>query len=493
MTSVQDSIAGRPFIGQYIDGEWCAGSSVARIPDLNPYDGSIVADLALASLDDLDRAYQAAAKAQKSWAKTLPSQRSELFSRSLSIVERRRDEIVGWLVRETGSTILKATVEWSALRSGMLEAVALPSRVEGKIMPIDVQGKQSFVFREPLGVIGVISPWNFPMHLSNRAVAPALAVGNAVVVKPSEESPITGGLLLASIYEEAGLPPGLLNVVVGDVAEIGDAFTLHDIPRLISFTGSTRVGRRIAEMAATGRRLKHIGLELGGNAPFVVLDDADIDLAVRGAIFARFLHSGQICMSANRIIVDNAIADEFIDRFVTHARSLGHGNPADPKTVIGPLINARQRAAAERNIAAAREAGFHELLGGAAEGLVLPAHVFTGVANDHVFAQAEQFAPVAAIIRADGEEHALELANATEFGLASCVFTRDTGRGVRFARQIEAGMSHINDTSIGDSPFNMFGGEKNSGIGRFNGDWIVSELTRDHWVTIQDEPRHYPF
>ncbi len=492
-TSGTSSIAEPPFLGQYIDGRWCAGTSGARMADLNPYDGSVVADLALASLDDLDRAYRAAARAQKAWAKTLPSERSALFHRALAVIERRREEIIGWLVRETGSTLLKAAVEWSSLRAGMQEAISLPSRVEGRIMPIDIPGKQSFVYREPLGVVGVISPWNFPMHLSNRTVAPALAVGNAVVVKPSEESPITGGLLLASIYEEAGLPPGLLNIVVGDVEQIGDAFTLHDVPSLISFTGSTRVGRRIAGLAASGKRLKHIGLELGGNAPFVVLDDADIDLAVKAAVFARFLHSGQICMSANRIIVDASIADEFTERFVAHARTLRHGDPADPATVIGPLISAKQRKAAERNIATARAAGFEELLGGEIEGLVVPPHVFTGVANDHAFAQAEQFAPVAPIIRADDEEHALALANATEFGLASCVYTRDASRGVRFARRSEAGMTHVNDIPIGDSPFNMFGGEKNSGIGRFNGDWIVAELTRDHWITVQDEPRHYPF
>lgn len=491
--AASSSNANERFSGQYIDGQWIAGTSSARIPDLNPYDGSVVADLALASLDDLDRAYRAAAKAQKAWAKTLPAERSLLFFRAMSIVERRKDEIIGWLVRETGCTLLKAGVEWSALRAGMLEASAMPSRIEGRIMPIDAKGKRSFVYREPLGVIGVISPWNFPLHLSNRAVAPALAAGNAVVVKPSEESPISGGLLLASIYEEAGLPAGLLNIVVGDVAEIGDAFTLHDIPGLISFTGSTRVGRHIAQLAASGKRLKHIGLELGGNAPLVVLDDADIDAAVRGAIFARFFHNGQICMSANRIIVDSSIADAFTERFVAHASGLRCGDPADPATVIGPLINAKQRDAAQRNIMAARDAGFEQLLGGPADGLVVPPHVFAGVANDHAFAQAEQFAPVAPIIRADGEDHALALANATEFGLSSSVYTRDTARGVRFARQIEAGMTHINDITIADSPFNMFGGEKNSGIGRFNGDWILAELTRDHWITIQDEPHPYPF
>ncbi|WP_026091406.1 aldehyde dehydrogenase family protein [Blastomonas sp. AAP53] len=479
--------------GQFIAGQWRAGRSGKVLPNHNPYDSGLLGEISLASESDLDEAYQAAAAAQRSWGKSLHSERSALFLRVLAILDQRKDEIIGWIVRETGSTLLKATAEWGAVRAGTMEAVALPSRVEGKIMPIDVPGKQSFVYREPLGVIGVISPWNFPMVLSNRSIAPALALGNAVVVKPAEDTPVTGGLLLAKIYEEAGLAAGLLNVVVGDVADIGDAFTLHPIPKLISFTGSTRVGKRIAEMAATGTRLKHVGLELGGNAPFVVLDDADLDLAVGAAAFGRFLHNGQICMSTNRIIVDASIFDAFVEKFVAHVKTFKTGDPSDPDTVIGPLINGKQKAAALRNIAAARAAGFTEVLGGEADGLMVPPHIFVNVPNDSPFAQTEQFAPIAPIIRAANEDDALRLANETEFGLSSAVFTRDVARGVRFARGIEAGMTHVNDISVLDSPFNMFGGEKNSGIGRFNGDWVIAEMTTDHWITVQDGARHYPF
>lgn len=478
---------------QFIDGRSTPGTAGKTLPNRNPFDGSVINEIALASAADLDAAYLAAQKAQRSWRLTGPSERAALFLRVLAILDARKDEIIGWLVKESGSTLLKATIEWGAMRGGTLEAITLPSRVEGKIMPIDQPGKQSFVFREPLGVIGVISPWNFPLHLSHRSIAPAIALGNAVVVKPAEDTPVTGGLLIARIYEEAGLPAGVLNVVVGDVADIGDAFTLHPVPRLISFTGSTRVGKHIAGLAAGGKQLKHVGLELGGNAPIVVLDDADLDVAVRAAAFARFLHNGQICMSGNRIIVDASLYDAFVERFVAHVRGFKTGDPADPATVIGPLINAKQRDAAVRNIAAARDAGFDELLGGAVEGQVVPPHVFAGVPNDSAFAQAEQFAPVAPLIRAANEEEAIRLANATEFGLSSAVFTRDTGRGMRVARQIEAGMTHVNDISVQDSPFNMFGGEKNSGIGRFNGEWIVSEFTTDHWVTVQETPRDYPF
>jgi aldehyde dehydrogenase (NAD+) len=481
------------FDGQYINGAWMPGSAGKTLEDCNPYDGSLITRIALATAEDLDAAFTAAQRAQREWRHTSPAERSTLFLRVVQILDARKDEIIGWIVRESGSTLLKAAIEWGSVRAGAMEAVSLPYLVQGKIMPIDAPGKQSFVFREPLGVIGVISPWNFPMHLSHRSVAPALALGNAVVLKPADDTPVTGGLLLAKIYAEAGLPAGLLNVVIGDVADIGDAFTLHPVPRLISFTGSTRVGKHIGGLAMTGPKLKHVGLELGGNAPIVVLADADLDLAVRAAAVARFLHNGQICMSGNRIIVDATIHDAFVERFVAHVRTLKTGDPADPATVIGPLINARQRDAALRNIAAARAAGFTENLGGEAQGLVVPPHIFSGVANDSVFAQAEQFAPVAPIIRAEDEADAIRLANATEFGLSSAIFTRDVARGMRLARQIEAGMTHVNDISIQDSPFNMFGGEKNSGLGRFNGDWIVSEFTTDHWVTVQETPRDYPF
>ncbi|MEE4454364.1 aldehyde dehydrogenase family protein [Novosphingobium resinovorum] len=481
------------FNGQYIDGSWRSGQTGKSLSNHNPFDGSVIGEITLASKADLDAAYKAAAQAQKSWAASLHSERTALFLRVLSILDARKDEIIGWLVREAGSTLLKATLEWGAVRAGTLEAMALPSRVAGRIMPIDVPGKQSFVYREPLGVVGVISPWNFPMHLSHRSIAPALALGNAVVVKPADDTPVTGGLLLAKIYEEAGLPPGLLNIVIGDVADIGDAFSLHPIPKLISFTGSTRVGKQIAALAATGPHLKHVGLELGGNAPIVVLDDADLELAVRAAAFARFLHNGQICMSGNRIIVDARVHDAFLERFVAHVRTFKTGDPADPATVIGPLMNARQKAAALRSIAGARDAGFAAQLSGEADGLLVPPHIFSGVTNDSTLAQAEQFAPIAPIIKAADEAEALRFANATEFGLSSAVFTQDVARGIRFARRVEAGMTHVNDISVQDSPFNMFGGEKNSGIGRFNGDWIISELTTDHWITVQDTPRQYPF
>jgi aldehyde dehydrogenase (NAD+) len=329
--------------------------------------------------------------------------------------------------------------------------------------------------------------------LSNRSIAPALALGNAVVVKPADDTPITGGLLLAKIYEEAGLPAGLLNIVVGEVSEIGDAFTLHPTPKLISFTGSTRVGKHIGELAMTGRALKRVALELGGNSPLVVLDDADLDRALDAAIFGRFFHQGQICMSANRIIVDTTLYDDFAKRFVARAQALKVGDPNEADTAIGPIINQRQLDAIRKRIADAKRAGLRQLLGGEPRGQLLPPHVFVDVPNNSEFAQAEQFGPVAVLIRAQGEADALRLANQTDYGLSCAVFTKSEERGVRFGLQIDAGMTHVNDSTINDDSNNMFGGEKNSGLGRFGGDWVVSEMTSDHWVTLQKKPARYPF
>jgi len=473
------------FTGQYIDGQWREGAAASLLQDHDPYTGQLLTEIRQASLGDLDAAYAAAAQAQQAWAAVLPSERAALFLRAAAIMDQRHAEIVDWLIRESGSTRIKAEIEWAAVKSGMLAATAMPARVHGRILPIDIAGRESRVYRRPLGVVGVISPWNWPMHLSNRSIAPALAVGNAVVVKPADDTPVTGGLLLAKIYEEAGLPPGLLNVVIGAVSEIGDAFTLHPTPKFISFTGSTRVGRHIGALAMTGPTIKRVGLELGGNAPCVVLDDADLERAVDGAILGRFLHQGQICMSSNRIIVDASLYPRFVDAFVEKAKALKCGNPHDPDTLIGPLINQRQLEAAQGRLEAARHAGQRQVLGGQAQGLVLPPQVFVDVANDSPLAQAEQFAPIAPLIKAADEAEALRLANQTEFGLSSCVFTRDEARGVRFAQGVEAGMTHVNAISPCDDPNNMFGGEKNSGIGRFNSDWIVAEMTTEHWVSIQ--------
>lgn len=481
------------FDGQYINGSWRPGRQGGKMKDTDPYSGETLAEIAMANKADLDEAYQSAAKAQAEWAALLPSERAAVMARFAAIVEARQPEIVNWLIRESGSTRIKAELEWQYVHAITLEAASFPHRVEGRILPLDEQGKESRAYFQPLGVIGVISPWNFPMYLSHRSIAPALALGNAVVVKPAEDTPITGGLLIAKIFEEAQLPPGLFNVVIGPIEEIGDAITLHPIPSLISFTGSTRVGRHIGELAMTGPTMKRVALELGGNAPCVILDDADVDYAVRATVVGRFLHQGQICMSTNRIVVDAKIYDEFVDRFTAHVKGLKYGNPNDPDTAIGPIINKKQLASHMAHIKGALDAGARQIVCGDPDGQVLPPHVFVDVRNDMRIAQDELFGPIAPIIKANGEADALRIANETEYGLSSAVFTRDKDRGVRFTLGVRAGMTHVNDQSADDTPTGPFGGEKNSGIGRFGGEWIIHEFTRPHWVTIRHSRPSYPF
>jgi len=418
----------QPYVGfdsLLIGGRWRPGSGKGRSRDENPYTGELLLEIPQASLADLDEAYAAARKAQPDWAATLPSERARVMLMAAGVMERRRDEIISWLIRESGSTRLKASIEWMTVRAVLLQAANDPYLVQGRILPGDVPGKECRVYRKPVGVVAVISPWNWPLQLSTRSVAPALAVGNAVVLKPASDTPVTGGLLLAKIFEEAGLPDGLLSVVVGAGSEIGDAFVKHDVPRVISFTGSTPVGRRIARLAVEADVIKRVELELGGNSPFVVLDDADLDWAAEAAIFGKFLHQGQICMITNRFIVDDAVYDDFTARFVERVRGLKVGDPDKPDTMIGPIINEKQLKALTARIAEARQMKVRELAGGEPDGLVLPPHVFADVTNDMPIAAHELFGPIAPIMRADGEEEALRLANETPYGLSSSVFTGD--------------------------------------------------------------------
>lgn len=475
-----------------IGGQWRHGKAKGVTRDLDPFTGKILLEIPQADREDLDTAYAGAIRAQREWGTALPAQRAAVMRKAAEIMEARQEEIISWLIREAGSVRLKAELEWSSVQAALLEAAGAPYLMEGRILPSDVPGKECRVYRRPVGVVGVISPWNWPLQLSARSVAPALAVGNAVVIKPASDTPLTGGLLLARIFEEAGLPPGVLSVVVGAGSEIGDSFVTHPVPRVLFFTGSTPVGRHIAELAAKAEILKRTELELGGNSPLVVLADADLDQAVEAAVFGKFLHQGQICMIANRFIVDDSAYDEFLDRFAARVRGLKRGNPNEPDTVIGPIINQKQLDSLTRRIEEAHKSGLREVLGGKPEGLVLPPQIFADVPPDNALAQNELFGPVAPVIRARGDEDALRIANDTEYGLSAAVFSRDIERGTRFAQRLEAGMAHVNDQPVNDLPNNPFGGEKNSGIGRFGGVWAVEAFTTDQWITVQHEPRTYP-
>ncbi len=492
-TDDKDSNAYSDFNLQYIAGEWQSGKHDSVNTDTNPYNGDTLVEIQQATKEQLNEAYKAAETAQIEWAKTSPAERGALLHKVVEVLDTRQDEIIDWLIKESGSTRIKAMVEFDSARAITVEAASFPNRVHGEIRASKIPGKENFVYREPIGVIAVISPWNFPFHLTQRSIAPALALGNAVVLKPASDTPVTGGLLLAKIFEEAGLPKGLLNVLVGAGSEIGDAIVTHDTPRLVSFTGSTAVGKHIGELANSGDYIKKIALELGGNNPFVVLKDANIDNAVKAAVFGKFLHQGQICIAINRIIVEDEIYDDFVERFHTHVKTLKVGDPNDQDTAIGPIINEKQLKSLKDKIAKAKDSGANMIMSGEIKGQLVPPHIFTDVSPDMDLSCNEIFGPLVGIIRAKDEDDALAIANDTEYGLSSAVFTEDMEKGLRFARGIKAGMTHINDITVNDESNAPFGGEKNSGVGRFNGEWVLEEFTTLHWISVQHEPRDYPF
>ncbi|MER5640875.1 aldehyde dehydrogenase family protein [Kitasatospora sp. NPDC002227] len=476
---------------QYIDGEWTTGSGSWDIVDLNPYNGEKLASITVATVGELDQAYRAAERVQKAWARKNPYARRLVFERVLRLIEEREQEITETIITELGGTYLKAGFEISLCKDMLREAMQLSLRAEGRILPSPVDGKENRLYRLPVGVVGVISPFNFPFFLSLKAVAPALALGNGVVLKPHQDAPITGGTLIAKLFEDAGLPPGLLNVVLTDIAEIGDAFLEHPVPKVIAFTGSDTVGRHVAQVAAG--HFKRSVLELGGNSALIVLDDADVDYAVDAAVFSRFAHQGQVCMAANRVLVDRSLLPEFTEKFVAKVASLKVGDPHDPATQIGPLINTAQADAVGAQVDKAVEEGAQVLLRGQTVGALMDPVVLGGVPDDAAILRREVFGPVVLIVPFDGEEEAVRIANDTPFGLSGAVHTGDIERGVRLAQRIETGMIHINDGTIADEPIVPFGGEKASGVGRLNGDATVEAFTTLKWISIQHERSRFPF
>ncbi|MFG2960321.1 aldehyde dehydrogenase family protein [Streptomyces sp. NPDC048291] len=476
---------------QYIDGEWRPGTGSWDIIDFNPYDGEKLASITIAAVDEVDQAYQAAARAQKQWAATNPYARRAVFEKALRLIEERDAEITEAIIAELGGTRLKAAFELHLAKEFLRESIQWALRPEGRILPSPVDGKENRVYRVPVGVVGVISPFNFPFLLSIKSVAPALALGNAVVLKPHQNTPIVGGTLVAKIFEDAGLPGGLLNVVVTDIAEIGDAFIEHPIPKVISFTGSDKVGRHVATVCAS--LFKRTVLELGGNSAVVVLDDADIDYAVDAAVFSRYVHQGQVCMAANRVLVDRSIADEFTEKFVAKVKTLKAGDPNDPATVIGPLINSQQAESISATVEQAVAEGATALVRGTTTDNLVEPSVLTGVPADSDLLRQEVFGPVAFLIPFDGEEEAVRLVNDTPYGLSGAVHTGDVERGVAFAKQIDTGMFHVNDGTVHDEPVVPFGGEKHSGIGRLNGETTVESFTTLKWISVQHGRSGFPF
>lgn len=467
---------------QYIGGEWRTGSGQSDLKDINPFTGEVLYTYRSAGKRDVADAYAAAAKAQEAWKRTTPQERRNLLEKLVEAIGAAKDDVYACLVEEGGSTKPKADFEFFTSMDIVKETMSFPLMMDGSILPSNIPGKENYIYKAPKGVIGVIAPWNVPLVLALRSVVPAVATGNAVVLKPSSDTPASA-FLIASLFERAGFPAGLVNVVAGRGSEVGDDFVTHPVPALISFTGSTAVGRHIGELASG--LLKDVSLELGGNNVMIVLADADVERAASAAAFGAFFHQGQVCMALNRVIVEDAAHDAFVEAFVAATRRLKVGNPAEPDTFIGPIINGQQVSGIARAVEETLAAGASVALRGKTEGNLVHPWIFTGVSNDMPAASREVFGPVCCVLRATNEAEAVRLANDTEYGLSGSVFTRDLFHGMQVARQMESGMVHVNDQSINDEPHVMFGGEKASGVGRFNAQWVVDKFTTEKWISVQ--------
>jgi acyl-CoA reductase-like NAD-dependent aldehyde dehydrogenase len=479
---------------QFIGGTWRDGGGGREIIVTDPFTGKTVATYKVGTKKDLDDAYQAAAKAQPAWRALPPQDRRAIFEKAWQWVDAHHEELVEYLTKEGGSTRLKSEFELSLVSDFLRSAAALTMAPVGSILASPDPDKENRLYLEPVGVVGVISPFNAPFFLSLRPVMPALALGNAVVIKSNQSTPIMSGTMIARMFEECGLPAGLLSVVVTDIEEIGDGFVEHPIPQVITFTGSSSTGKHIAEVA--GRNLKKAIMELGGNSALIVLEDADLDVAVNAAVFSRFTHSGQICMSANRVIVDERVHDEFVKRYVEKAASLPTGDPSDPSVIVGPLINTRQAELLEKQIQEALDHGATAALAAKprAEGssLCTPT-VLTGVTVDNPVAQIELFGPAVSIMKAKDEADAIRIANASPYGLSGSVHSKDVERAARVARQMHTGMVHVNNGTIADEAAVPFGGVGTSGNGRLNGAASIDAFTRTSWVSVHHGKARFPY
>jgi acyl-CoA reductase-like NAD-dependent aldehyde dehydrogenase len=479
---------------QFIGGEWTDASGGKTFQDCDPFSGDVVAVVPAAGAEDARRAIDAAAAAFPAWAQTPPAERQRIFLKAADILEGRGDEIGDLLTRETGANFGFGMFQLGFVAGLLRQSAALGYAPVGEVIPSDYPGTLAMGLRRPVGVVGAIAPWNAALILSARSISAPLALGNTVVLKPSEWSPVVGGLLWGEIFAEAGLPAGVLNVVThapGEAAVIGDAFVEHPAVRRINFTGSTETGRKLAESA--GRQLKRVVLELGGYNPLIVLADADLDYAVNASAFGAFQHQGQICMSARRIIVERPIADEFTRRLADKTKSLKAGDPKERDTIIGPLITEDAVATVKARVDDAVAKGAKVLAGGEANGSIFQATVLADVPAEAEFASKETFGPVVALEVVDSADEAVERANATSYGLSSGIITSDADRGFALAQQIQAGIVHVNDQPVGDEPQMPFGGVKDSGFGRFGGRAVLDEFTDLRWITIQSGTHPFPF
>lgn len=480
----------------YISGEWRDAQGAASFDSVNPTTGGIFAKVADAGPADIKAAIAAATAAQPGWAATPPAARVALFQKAADLFEQRMQDFAGVIMAETGSGFGKTMFECAHLTLVALRgAGSLATQSIGEIYPSNIPGKVNRTIRTPKGVVGVISPWNFPLYLSVRGFIYAVALGNTVVLKPSEDSPVSGGLMLAELFADAGFPPGVVNVVTASregAAQVGDAFVNDARINAISFTGSTAVGKMLNTACAAV--FKPIMLELGGKNPVIVLEDADIERAVNLAFFSAYMHQGQICMSAGRILVARNLHAKFVEKLAEKTANFVPTEPHEQTCVIGPVINPRQLARIQGLVDGAIAQGAQLVLGGETEGPWFKATILDGITADMDIWHQEIFGPVACISVFDTEEQALEMANDTEYGLTASVVTTDLLRGEMLAEKIHAGMVHVNDSTIHDEPHCPFSGMGASGGG---GKWgpqgAIDAFTTQRWITTQRVSYDLPF
>jgi vanillin dehydrogenase len=475
-----------------IGGDWTAATNGATFEKRDPFTGDPVTVAAAAGREDARRACDAAAAAFPSWSQTPPGERRMLLLKAADLLMERAPQVAGVMTEEVGGTFGWGMFNCDLAARMLREAAAQTYSVTGEVIPSDVPGALSMGVRQPVGVVVGMAPWNAPVILSTRAVATPLAYGNTVVLKASEECPRTHAAV-ASAIRDAGVPEGAINLVIHspqDAPDVVDELIAHPAVRRVSFTGSTRVGRIIAVKCA--EQLKRCLLELGGKAPQVVLADADLDAAADAASFGAFMNSGQICMSTERIVADRSVAGDLAAKLADRAGRLVTGDPRDPGTMIGPVINDRARERVLELIEDARAKGADVLAGGGADGNVIAPTVLADVTPKMRIYAEESFGPVVAIVPVDGPDEAVRTANDTEYGLAAAVFGRDVDAAMEVARRIESGICHINSSTVHDEPQMPFGGVKASGWGRFGGKAALEEFTELRWMTIQQAARHYP-
>jgi acyl-CoA reductase-like NAD-dependent aldehyde dehydrogenase len=477
-----------------IDNQKLDASNGKTFQRIDPLSAATVSVGAACSVEDAIRAAESSQRAFQTWSKTGPTERRRILLAAADALESKMAQFCSVMAEEIGASQLWAQFNVGASANLLREAAALTTQIKGETIPTDKPGALSMTLRQPVGAVLSIVPWNGPVILGARAIAYPLACGNTVIFKGSESSPRTHALLAEAFYD-AGLLAGVLNFLISapeDASAVTEALVAHDVVRRVNFTGSTKVGRMIAQTCAS--HLKRCLLELGGKAPFVVLDDADIDGAVNAAVFGAFLYQGQICMSTERFVVDEAVAEQFVSRFAERVKSLETGVPStSPSCVIGPMIGQGSVQRINHLLDDAIGKGAVIVAGGLAENALMGPTLVDRVTREMSIYDEETFGPVTTIVRVKGAEQALAVANDTAYGLSSSIFSRDVTRALELAGRLDAGCVHINGATVQNEPQAPYGGMKKSGYGRFDGSAVIEEFTEVKWVTVEPSNQPYPF